>query len=264
VKRSVLCLLCIQLSISAFAHDTWLIPDRFSILPGATVTFDLTSGMAFPTLDVGPKRERVEAARCRLAGKTFDLTEFLAEPKALRIKSTVAEAGIATVWVKLPPRSIELKPEEVQHYFEEINPPQSVRDQWAAAKEPKRFREVYTKHPKTFLLVGEPKKDRSWAEPVGMFLEIVPAKDPTALRAGDDFPVLVLKDGKPLADFSLGIVAEGDEKGANGKTDAAGRVTFKLHKPGRWLLRGTDLRKATKQDIDWESDFTTLTVEVER
>jgi hypothetical protein len=35
-----------------------------------------------------------------------------------------------------------------------------------------------------------------------------------------------------------------------------------LDKAGRWLLRGTDLRESTKKDIDWESDFTTLTIEV--
>jgi hypothetical protein len=34
-----------------------------------------------------------------------------------------------------------------------------------------------------------------------------------------------------------------------------------LDKSGRWLLRGTDLRKSTKPNLDWESDFTTLTVE---
>lgn len=255
--------LFLSLSIT-FAHDTWLIPDRFQSEPGTIITFDLTSGMEFPELDVGPKPERIESVRCRLDGKTIDLSEFAAGAKSLQIKAKLAQQGVGTVWVKLPPKSIELKPEEVKHYFEEINPPQSVREQWAAAKEPKRFREVYTKHPKTFVRVGDAKADASWREPVGMFLEIIPEIDPTRLKIGDDFAVHVLKDGKPFADFSLGIVAGGEAKGAIQKTDAAGRASFKLDKAGRWLLRGTDLRKSTKQDVDWESHFTTLTIDVSK
>ena len=247
--------------VSVFAHDTWLIPDRFRISPGEPVTFDITSGMEFPKLDVGPKRERIQAVVCRLAGRTVDLNDFEAGPNSLRIKGVLSNPGIAAIWVKSPPREIELKAEEVQHYLDEIDAPATLRKQWADTKEPKRWRESYSKRSKTFVRVGD-KADTSWSEPVGLFLEIVPEKDPTTLKAGEDFPVRVLKDGKPFADFSLGIVAEGETKGSIKKTDAAGKVSFRLDKSGRWLLRGTDVRKSAKQDIDWESDFTTLTVQV--
>jgi uncharacterized GH25 family protein len=246
----------------ALAHDTWLIPARFKIAPGETAIFDLTSGMAFPALDVGPKRKRIQAVVCRLAGRTFDLNDFEAAPKSLRIKAKLPESGIAALWVKSPPKEIELKPEQVQEYLDEIDAPATVRQQWTETKEPKRWRESYNKHSKTFIRIGDAKADASWREPVGMFLEIVPEKDPTALRAGDDFPVKVLRDGKPFANFSLGILAEGDSKGSINKTDAAGKVSFRLDKNARWLVRGTDLRKSTKHDVDWESDFTTLTIEV--
>lgn len=95
-----------------------------------------------------------------------------------------------------------------------------------------------------------------------MFLEIVPEKDPTALKAGDDFPVRILKDGRHFAGFSLNAVSAGEAKGETRKTDANGRVTFRVSKGGRWLLRGTDIRKSSQPDTDWESDFTTLTLEV--
>lgn len=163
--------------------------------------------------------------------------------------------------MKLPPRAIELKPAEVQEYLDEIDAPASLRRQWAEM-EPKRWREVYTKHPKTFVRVGNPKADRSWAEPVGMALEIVPEKDPTILRDGDELSVRVLKNGAPYGAFSLNTLAAGETKGETKKTDPAGRVTFRLNKAGAWLLRGTDVRKSTKTDADWESDFATVTLEV--
>jgi uncharacterized GH25 family protein len=254
-------LFAISWPASADAHDTWLIPDQFNLAPKSTVTLDMTSGMEFPKLDTGPKPERVQSAQCRLAGKTFDITNKAAAPHSLQFKAELADAGVATFWVKLPARSIELKPEEVKEYLDEVDAPESLRKQWTEMKE-QRWRESYTKHPKTFARVGEPAADRSWAEPAGMFLEIVPEKDPTALKAGDDFPVRVLKDGKPFAGFSLNAVNAGQPKGETRKTDSDGRVTFRLDAAGPWLLRGTDIRKSAQPDTDWESDFVTLTLEV--
>jgi uncharacterized GH25 family protein len=247
---------------SVHAHDTWLIPDQFTVAPKSTVTLDITSGMEFPKLDVGPKPERVESVKCRLAGKTFDITNKAAAPQSLQFKTPLPDAGVATLWVKLPARTIDLKPEDVEHYFEEVSAAEALRKQWAEMKEPRRWRESYTKHPKTFIRVGELQSDRSWAEPVGMYLEVVPEKDPTALRVGDEFPVRVLRNGTPLADFALNAVSAGESKGETRKTDADGRVAFTLKKAGRWLLRGTDIRKASGGDADWESDFATLTIEV--
>jgi uncharacterized GH25 family protein len=253
----------ISLATSVLAHDTWLIPDQFNLAPKSIVTLDMTSGMEFPKLDVGPKPERVESANCRLAGKTFDITNKTAAPNSLQFKTELADTGVATFWVKLPPRSIELKPAEVKEYLDEVDAPEALRKQWAEMRE-QRWRESYTKHPKTFARVGDPSSDRSWAEPAGMFLEIVPEKDPTGLKSGDDFPVRVLKEGKPFGGFSLNAVSAGDKKGETRKTDADGRVMFRVGTAGRWLLRGTDIRKSNQPGTDWESDFTTLTLEVKQ
>ncbi len=253
-------MLAISLPASALAHDTWLIPDQFNLAPKSTVTLDMTSGMEFPKLDSGPKPERVQSATCRLAGKTFEITNKAAAPNSLQFKAELPDAGVATFWVKLPPRSIELKPEEVKEYLDEVDAPEALRKQWAEMKE-QRWRESYTKHQKTFARVGDPTSDLSWAVPVGTFLEIVPEKDPTTLKAGDDFPVRVVKDGKPFGGFSLNAVNAGQPKGETRKTDSDGQVIFRLDAAGRWLLRGTDIRKSNQPDTDWESDFVTLTVE---
>src|SRR5256885_14804109 len=136
--NKLLSLWAIFLTTTALGHDTWLTPDLFDVAPKTTVRLDLTSGIAFPKFDVGPKRERVESARCRLAGRTFEISDISAGQSSLLFKSELAETGIATFWVKLPPRSIELKPAEVQEYLDEIDAPASLRTQ-SAEMEPKRW-----------------------------------------------------------------------------------------------------------------------------
>ncbi len=246
--------------IVATAHDTWLLPSRFSVPRGTKVAFDLTSGMGFPTLDTAIKPERIDRAMCRLGGRAVALDGWTTAPKALHGATDFDAEGVAAVWCDLKPRSLELTPKQVAEYLDEIGAPAEVRNTWKMTQHPRRWRESYVKHAKTFVRVGAP--DGSWAEPVGMALEIVPEKDPTSLRPGDAFPVRVLEYGAPLADFAVGIVRAGQHHGRIARTDAAGRVVFTLDRAGKWMLRGTRLRPATQPDLDWESDFTTLTLEV--
>ena len=253
---------CLLAAASASAHDTWIISDRMRVPPKSTVTLDLTSGVEFPKLEVGPKPENIPNASCRLAGRTFEVSDKSAAPQSLQFKTELVEPGIATLWIKLAPRTLELKPEQVKMFNEEVNAPEALQKEYDDMPEPKRWRGTSTKHPKTFVRVGDTKGDASWKEPVGLFLEIVPEKDPTALRAGDEFPVRVMRDGAPFADFSLSALTAGDKEGETRKTDAAGRATFKLNRAGRWLLKGVEARKSTAPDLNFEAKSATLTFEV--
>lgn len=96
--------------------------------------------------------------------------------------------------------------------------------------------------------------------PVGMELEIVPEKDPTRLRSEEELPVRLLKDGKPVPDQAVGLVAAGAKTGSLTKTDADGRVRLRLDRAGWWLIRATLLERSSESDLDWRSHFTTLTV----
>ena len=251
------------LSTLSFAHDTWLIPKRFAIDKGSSITLDMSSGMAFPSPLNAISPDRIDHALFRLSGQQTDLNYKVSTKKSLRFNTQLNTSGIAALWVELKPRTIELSPKKVKQYLHEIGADESVQAQWDAIPAPKRWRETYTKHAKTFVKVGTGVADTSaWSEPVGLLLEIVPETDPTTLKAGDTFAFRVLKKGKPLAHFAVGVVHENSHKAQVEKTDEQGRVSFQLNQAGRWLLRGTELRKSTQADTEWESSFTTLIVQV--
>jgi hypothetical protein len=170
--------------------------------------------------------------------------------------------GLATVWVDLEPRSLELTPAQVAEYLEETGASSAIRQAWARAGPARRWRETYAKHAKTFVRLGEATADASWATPTGAPLELVPELDPTALRAGDVLPVRLLRRGVPVPAFPLGWVGEGGRHGELTATDAEGRARLPVPRPGRWLVRGTDLRPSTRKGTEWESDFVTLTLRV--
>jgi len=263
IRRSLLILIAlIAFTLAASAHDTWLIPRSFSIRTGTKVLLDLTSGMSFPTLDTSIKRDRIDVARVRINGRVTDITNLASKRNSLSLLAQVNDAGTAVCWIDLKPRQLELTPDLVEEYFAEIDASREIREAWQNMKAPKRWREVYVKHAKTYVKVGENSADNSWSEPVGMSLEMLPLSDPTSLKEGDAFAVRVLKNGVPYPNFPVGLVLQGTSKGSFRTTDNEGRAVFVMFRTGKYLLRGTDLRRSDKPDLEWESDFTTLTVEV--
>jgi uncharacterized GH25 family protein len=260
-KRLTAAVICLVAS-AALAHDTWILPASGSVRPGAALSFDITSGMAFPALDHAIAADRLAAASFRLQGKTSEIRSLAAGAHALRLTATPGENGIAAVWAESKPRFIELTPKQVDEYLEEIGAKDTVGREWKARAASAKWRENYTKYVKTFVRVGGQGQDSSWKEPVGMAFEIVPEQDPTALTSGGRFTVRLLKDGKPLPDFPVGLVAAKASHGAIQKTDTQGRVSFQLDRAGWWLLRATHIERSAKPGLDWESHFTTLTVVV--
>jgi len=95
-----------------------------------------------------------------------------------------------------------------------------------------------------------------------MALELLPEKDPTTLRRGDELPVRVLKRGEALPGISVGIVSEGGRPPVHRATDRDGRIFVHLDRAGLWLLRGTEIRQSSAAGAEWESDFSTLTIDV--
>ena len=241
------------------AHDTWILPNRPGVAPGRQVTFDLTSGMAFPANEVGVKPDRLARASARLGEAVTDLGREVGGKKALRLKARFPQPGIAAVWIESKPRALELKPAEVKEYLEEIGAWDSVGRRWESGGSG-RWRESYTKHAKTYVRVGRPDRDDSWARPVGMELELVPESDPTHLAAGEELRVRLLKNGEPLPDVAVGLLAANAKSGTLSRTDSEGRVRLRFDRGGWWLVRATVLEPSSKPDLDWESHFATLTL----
>lgn len=248
------------LSTSALrAHDTWLLPAEFTVPAGATVRLDLTSAMRFPEPETPLAADRLAVTGARIGGRTLELQPVKPTAAVLPLSVALPADGIAALWVESRPRTLSLKPAEVEEYLHEIGAPERVRSIW---KKTGRWRESYRKIAKTFVRVGSGAGDTSWRDPVGAALEIVPEQDPTGLRAGDVFRVRVLHDGRGLAGFSVGAATSGMSEATLRTTDGDGRVAFTLDRPGPWLLKGTRIVESTAADRDWDSVFTTLTVSV--
>jgi hypothetical protein len=159
---------------------------------------------------------------------------------------------------------IELAPDKIELYLNEINAPASVREAWAAMQSRGLpWIERFTKHARIELAGDAPPDGPApRAEPTGMGMDVILDSGLQRVRAGDPLVFQVLRDGTPLAGFAVELRGDRHPDGQWQTTDANGRVRFRAPGPGHWVLRGTDLRLSRTRPGTWESRFVTLAIEV--
>ncbi|MDR0881473.1 MAG: DUF4198 domain-containing protein [Candidatus Adiutrix sp.] len=101
-------------------------------------------------------------------------------------------------------------------------------------------------------------------KPVGQKLEIVPQVNPAGVKVGQNFPVQVLLDGKPLPNTRLGAYFagfghEGDSQAFSALTDKTGLVNIIPLRSGTWLAKvSTKEHYADPAKCDTENYSATL------
>jgi hypothetical protein len=255
---------------AAIAQDAWLTPTRAAAPPGVDVTFDLTSGTAFPAHGIAVPPLRVRDARVRLGGSAESFPAPMATRDALHFRTPLRTPGVATAWLSLAPIARTLDSAGVVRYLAERGAPDSVRVAYLRQLPidgVRRWHERASAHAVTHVLVTSPLRrrpasDRSWSEPAGAPLELVPERDPTTLRAGDTLVVQLLRRGRPAGGVAVRTVDPRAVPAPLRRTGDDGRLAVVLPRAGRWLLRAADLRRAAASPTAWESEVTTLTVAV--
>ena len=233
---------------TASAHDTWFGP--LPGPPGQAVRLSLGTGNRFPVSDQGVDDQHFVLRGCRNAeGSVLALGEPRHGDKFSDYATRALDAASLSCWMQLKPFDIELTPDRVEVYFKEIRPSDAVRQAWAALRQRGLpFRERYVKSAR----IDGPQASPL---PTGTLMDVLRVAPTAALRVGDVATFEVLRDGLPLAHLPVELISEKSAIGLWYRTDEQGRVHARLPLPGRWLLRGTELRISAEHDAHFVSHF---------
>jgi Domain of unknown function (DUF4198) len=246
---------------ASLAHDTW-----FRLEPAATrgeVLMALGTGNQYPVQESPVAASHLRRSGCSGGSGAMPLVPAGDTPTALLVRAPTPVSTL-TCWAQLVPFDIELPPYKVKIYLREINAPPAVHEAWARLQARGIvWKERYTKHARIELRTGlQDGASPTTAKPVGMGMDVVLESGLQTIRPGDALVFQVLRDSAPLADFAVELRSDQHRVGLWRRTDAEGRVRIHAPLPGKWVLRGTDLRLSESVPDTWESRFVTLAFEI--
>jgi uncharacterized GH25 family protein len=244
------------------AHETWLQPATFNVGRPATQVVRMTSGLGYPAGATPIEASAVTRSGVFLSGVALGLTPSGRTDHELALNWTPPKAGVAAIYVELAAVRVDRPDSLIGAYFDEIGAPPELRNSWADTPSPKRWRESYVKHAKTYVRVGDSRAKFAWRAKTGMGLEIVPESDPTLVAVGDTFRVRVLRNGLPVARFRIASRRSSGDKPNFITTDKLGRAQIVYTTAMPTLMSGTSVRRVHEKNLEWRSDFTSMSFNV--
>lgn len=259
----------------AQAHDSW-----FRVLPPTDrgqLVLALGTGNQYPDYDTPVLAAQVQGSGClgrgvretplRPGAETLwsTLAEALKGPPwlVLRTGRPVSAAVAVRCWAQLVPIDIDLDDATVEVYLAEIGATPALRQRWAALRaQGVRWRERYVKHAR-IEIDGDGVTEVVPEAIDGLGLDVLTETTARPLRAGQRLRWQLRRDGRPLPGLPVELRSASGGHSLWLTSDAEGRVEAILPGPGRWLLRGTDVRPDAADPQRWDSRFVTLAFEVQ-
>lgn len=263
-------------SAAASAHEYWLLPDRFTAAPRDEIGIAHRVGTGWPGENF--PRDPGRIVRFAFVDKQGERPIEGAPGADPAGMVTLRTPGLGLALYRSTPSRVSLEPVLFESYLRDEGLDAIVAWRAAHGESAQPGEEMFSRNAKAMVVAGADgasparlaalgARDAAlWRRPVGLTLEIVGETDPRQLASGAPFAVRVLYRGKPLAGALVktfpqgGVVTE-----SRVRTDAAGRATMTLGKPGVWLVNTVHMIDAPAgSGARWQSLWSSLVFELDR
>ena len=176
---------------------------------------------------------------------------------------TPAQAGLAWIAYRSLESPLSLDAEKFDEYLHEEGLESVVAERARRGESGRPSRELFSRAAKSLVQAGG-SGNAGFDQPLGLALELVPERSPYALRRGEELPVRLLWQGRPLAGALVSALPYASPEAKQSlRSDRDGRVRFRGIGPGVWLVKAVQMvRVADDPHADWRSVWASLTFEV--
>jgi uncharacterized GH25 family protein len=267
MKRSALVVAAFAFVVPGLApaHDFWIEPSTFRPAAGEEVTAALRVGQKLQGEPLPLIPFFVDRFVLKGDGREVSIEgESGAEPAG---KGSVPAAGLHWIGYQSQPTPILLEARKFEESLRDEGLERIVAERAKKGQSGAQGRERFSRCAKALLQSKGTKADASkgvFDTPLGFTLELVPRKNPYALRPGGELSLAVLFRGKAIANVLVVATSKDDpEKTVSARTDANGLVTLRLAHPGFWLVKAVHMESAPPDTgVDWESWWASVTFEL--
>jgi len=253
----VLCVVIMSCG-SIVAHDMWIEPTFFMPPAGKIIGVRLKVGQDFLG-DPIPRDPALinEFISVDRNGVKPIIGHDGSDPAGL---VRIAEPGMLILGYRSNPSPVTLPAAKFNQYLQEEGLDTIASLRIARNQTTNDAKEIFSRCAKSLVLSG-PAAESSGDRRLGFTLELVAERNPYGLRADQDLPVRLTYESRPLGGalvIAINRLNPGDKMSA--RTDADGRVRFKLRRDGMWLIKAVHMVPAPPDaHAEWASFWASLT-----
>ncbi len=247
----------------ARAHDFWLEPEKFEAMPGEAIAVYFTIGHAGEHEAWNLRREKVAALKSCLGAQCLPQPPVIPNSPEQRGRAIVSLEAAGTHVLAFESRHSlsELDGAAFTDYAQKEGLTAILEDRAARNVTGAPGRELYSRRAKALIRVGTADPGDVSAA-VGHTLEIIPDKNPYALKAGERLPVRVLFNGAPLAGVTIDFddLSDRQDPLQSAATDGQGAASFAIEGKGPFKLMAIWGKPISdRSEADYETIFASLT-----
>jgi uncharacterized GH25 family protein len=213
---------------SVWGHDYWIMPESFRHKGNDVTEAAFTQGHHYFDLEEVPDISKYRISMVTPQNREIPLSYSRVEAKAAWISIPLAGPGTYVISAA----------STAPGYFCQTT------DGWKTGRKSEHENVLkagkYVKSVKSFVTVERPTD--SYKMLLGHTIEIIPQKNPTELKVGQILPILVLYQGRPVADVPVFGIYEGykpkdhSDQPVKTTTKENGIAEVKLSRAGKWLV----------------------------
>ena len=259
MTRIAIFLFVASIAVRAAAHDFWIEPSTFHPAVGDRVTAALRVGQKVagdPLPNIPPLIDRFVL---RAGGTERPVVGRAgADPAGVAF---IGEGGLHWIGYQSNPYPVALEGPKFEDYLRDEGLERIIEARRKNGQSAAPGRERFYRCAKALL---DTAGDAAFDAPLGFTLELVPRKNPYAMKTAGDLPLALTFRGKPIANVMVVAMSKSDpEKAVRARTDAKGRVTLPLAHAGFWLIKAVHMEAAPADaGVDWESWWASITFEL--
>jgi uncharacterized GH25 family protein len=254
---AILVLACAQLP----AHDMWIEPGTFTPQAGEIVVVKLRVGqdlLGDPLVRDSQliKQFIVEDAEGRKPVVGRDGGNPAGFVRA-------AEPGVLVVGYHSNPSVVDETAEKFNQYLKEEGLDSIAALRARRNETNSRVHELFSRCAKS-LVFAAPATGKQGDRVLGFPLELIAEKNPYAVKAGEDLPIRLMYESRPLAGaLVIAMNRQNPSEKISARTGSDGRVRLPLRPGGMWLVKAVHMIPAPAgANADWQSFWASLTFEL--
>jgi uncharacterized GH25 family protein len=175
----------------------------------------------------------------------------------------VASPGLLVIGYRSNPSAIEMPADKFNQYVKEEGLEAVLAMRASRNETGTAVHELFSRCAKSLVFSGttaEAPGDR----PLGFTLELVAERNPYAVGPGQDLPVRLIYENRPLAGaLVVAMNRLNPAEKLSARTDKDGRVRFKVRPGGMWLIKAVHMVPAPAgARAEWTSFWASLTFEL--